>query len=348
MIYTAKGRTLEARDLEGGAWAVDLSRFADVTAVRLDPTGRRLAVTGTLEGDPPPGVRGGERGRQRLFVIPLEGGPARCLRERWTGDPAWFPDGSRLAFYTGTALASMAADGSDEREHLGLGRFSWGPPSVSVSPGGSRIACVKWKGDDRHIATADLAGGAAVQRPTCYHYDWFDEETIAHDLRGGIRLLHVPSGRTTSWLEDVATLASRQPAVLDLAPALRAATVKGAPDASSRVSQARRVGDRVFFSAWVAAGRARFDAILSLTPEGRDPALHYATERGRVTSYALLRGGRLLWANVEMADEQLRLSHAQEWAGEGARDIPPGWLPLPERPAPEFGFGLAALARGGA
>lgn len=346
MICRWDARTLELRDLEGGAWAADLSPFAGVAAVRLAPDGRRLAVTGTLEGDSLPSVRGAERGRQGLFLVQLDGTPPRRLRQGWASDPAWFPDASRLAFYSGKGLASVAADGSDEREHLRLGRFSWGPPSVSVSPGGSRLACVRWKGDDRHIATAHLPSGEArVQRPSCHHYAWFDEKTIAYDLGAGIRLLDVDSGRTSAWLESVAALAARAPAVLDLAPGLRPA-VAGAPDTFSRVSQAQRAGDRVFFSAWVASGAARFDAILSLTPQGRDPALHLATDRGRVTSYALLRGGRLVCAHVETADDRLRLSTSVEWAGEGAADVPSGWLPLPERPAPELGFDLAPLVRG--
>ena len=85
------------------------------------------------------------------------------------GNPAWSPDGSRIAFdaiQVGTAstgIWSMAADGSDKRRHTSsTDGFDNGP---TWSPDGARIAFTRAYGNERDIAIVTLATGAVERIP---------------------------------------------------------------------------------------------------------------------------------------------------------------------------------------
>src|SRR6476469_8770570 len=96
------------------------------------------------------------------------------------------------------SICSIEPSGGDYREHFRLGRFTWGPPSVSVSPEGSRIACVKWKGDNRHLCVCSLQSGEGTVYPlSCYSYSWLDDGAICYSLASGLKILDVTTGQTS-------------------------------------------------------------------------------------------------------------------------------------------------------
>ena len=76
----------------------------------------------------------------KIFVVPAAGGPVRKVTHGQTTfdiDPAWSPSSHRIVFTTaragvpGTAIDSIAVDGSDRRQLLGdpSGRVRFGSPS---------------------------------------------------------------------------------------------------------------------------------------------------------------------------------------------------------------------------
>jgi len=98
-------------------------------------------------------------------------------------------------------ITVLAEDGRVVHETK-VGRFNWGPPSLSVSPAGDRIAWTRWKGDDQKLT---------VQRPldekphtfpqSCHCYAWVDDTTLVYYLGGPLRLLDVETGKTRQLLE---------------------------------------------------------------------------------------------------------------------------------------------------
>ncbi len=95
--------------------------------VRLAPTGRLLCYTAEAAG------------ARQLFILPLRGGPARQLTasEHDVSDPAWSPDGRRLAFVRERTVWVIGADGSR-------------PTEVSPHPAGSSMP--RWSPDGRRLA----------------------------------------------------------------------------------------------------------------------------------------------------------------------------------------------------
>ncbi len=95
--------------------------------VRLSPTGRFVSFT--LEA----------AGARQLFVLALRGGPARQLTasEKDVSEPAWSPDGRRLAFVRDRTIWIIGVDGSR-------------PTEVSPHPAGSSMP--RWSPDGRRLA----------------------------------------------------------------------------------------------------------------------------------------------------------------------------------------------------
>ncbi|HWP62929.1 MAG TPA: S9 family peptidase [Candidatus Binatia bacterium] len=95
--------------------------------VRLAPSGRLVCYTADAAG------------ARQLFVLPLRGGPARQLTasEKDVSEPAWSPDGRRLAFVRDRTIWIIGVDGSR-------------PTEVSPHPAGSSMP--RWSPDGRRLA----------------------------------------------------------------------------------------------------------------------------------------------------------------------------------------------------
>lgn len=95
--------------------------------VRLSPSGRLVCYTAEAAG------------ARQLFTLPLRGGPARQLTasEKDVSDPAWSPDGRRLAFVRDRTVWVIGVDGSR-------------PTEISPHPAGSSMP--RWSPDGRRLA----------------------------------------------------------------------------------------------------------------------------------------------------------------------------------------------------
>jgi Tol biopolymer transport system component len=105
------------------------------------------SIEGTIafwEGTPT-GEDGGPSDAE-IYTVPATGGPVTRLTHDAVHDiePAWSPDGSRIAYWHDGALWIMRADGTHKREvHAGQGG-AWAP---SWSPDGKSIAFIAYVGN---------------------------------------------------------------------------------------------------------------------------------------------------------------------------------------------------------
>ncbi len=121
-------RRIPGRSRPSGALTVEeIVAVESPRDVRLSPTGRLLCYTAEAAG------------ARQLFTLPLRGGPARQLTasEKDVSEPAWSPDGRRIAFVRDRTIWVIGVDGSR-------------PTEVSPHPAGSSMP--RWSPDGRRLA----------------------------------------------------------------------------------------------------------------------------------------------------------------------------------------------------
>ncbi len=107
------------------------------------------------------------------------------VRRQPLGRPAYAHDpvclaGGGYAVHRGAGLTFLDASGRKVRE-MKAGRFSRGPPSLSVRPSGDLVAWIRWPGDDRRLFLENPAGTTSVDLRTSVHqYAWLSDDTIAY------------------------------------------------------------------------------------------------------------------------------------------------------------------------
>ncbi len=109
----------------GGETVPLASGLANPTVLDIAPDSSALLVSYGTEDD------------THLGILPLPGGQLRSITRGYTG--AFFPDGKKLVYCSGTSMYVAQADGSNSREISGRGCdpvFNFSP---SVSPDGNRI-----------------------------------------------------------------------------------------------------------------------------------------------------------------------------------------------------------------
>jgi hypothetical protein len=188
------GHQLEVTAGAGSSiWTVSMVGFSMVSALRWSDQGELVASAVRADGRPPD-VRGDHRGDLRLFRC-RPGDGWQQLGRGYAHDPVCLVDGS-YAVHRGAGLAFLDDDGTVVRE-VKVGRFNWGPPSLSVGPTGHDVAWVRWKGSSQKLCVERVTPDRSDQfRPSLYRYAWLDEQTVLYVFGSGLRLLDLETGKT--------------------------------------------------------------------------------------------------------------------------------------------------------
>jgi Tol biopolymer transport system component len=117
----------------------------------LSPDGKLLAFASTREQEK------GKREALRIYTVPVEGGAATRLTDSWTREPAFSPDGTKLAYVKVRELGPR-----EERTEV------WGMPveggtAVLVADLPNRPANPVWSPDGKMIAFLTVSGSGSKE-----------------------------------------------------------------------------------------------------------------------------------------------------------------------------------------
>jgi hypothetical protein len=138
--------------------SLPVDTFADVSHMCACPARGVIVLTGVKAGGRVADVSRNARGDYRAYRLNASG--IEALTDEYTSSAVPIPDGG-IAYSNGGALVIARSSG---REVHKVGRFSWGPTSISCSEDGAIVALTKWKGDDRKLAWTKSGEALQVSR----------------------------------------------------------------------------------------------------------------------------------------------------------------------------------------
>ena len=280
--------------------------FSYVSALRRCEERGELLASATPKGATPPSVSADERGERGLFAC-RPGEEWRRIGTSFADDPVATTD--RYIASRGAGITVFGDDGS-VLHAFKKGRFNWGPPSLSLSPDGSYLAWVRWRGDDKKLCVMRLADYRVTEHShSLYRYAWLDDRRIVFLLGSPPRVLDVSTGAVRRFLgeqySDVAVAGERVWLTNELNDAVVRCTLDGS-DLAEVWSDDRPFGRRL---------RREKRRIETLVPIGAESAwLCLAVYRG----YRIVR-------------------REERWIGPAAGHAT-GWAPLLDCHQPEFRF----------
>jgi Tol biopolymer transport system component/DNA-binding winged helix-turn-helix (wHTH) protein len=156
-------------------------------------------------------AHGARRGGLNIWVMDLEGGPARALTNdpEGMGWPIWSPDGTRIAVEMmrggDTRVGLMAANGGPVREVVSTPGQSW---PYSFSPDGRRIAFAGQRRGVWNVYWAPVDGGEE-QRVTPYDSPALYVRYPDWSARGDRIVYEYAESTSTVWMRELTPPAGR-------------------------------------------------------------------------------------------------------------------------------------------
>lgn len=314
-----------------------LQRFSFVSAIRWCGHRRELIITATPTGRRAPDVSADDRGDLRLFRCDPADGVWQEVYRGYAHDPVCLPDGGYVV-HRGAGLTLLDGQGSVVRE-VKVGRYNWGPPSLSVGPAGDTIAWVRWRGDDQQLCVEGVEPGRSTQfRTRVYRYAWRDSQTLIYLRGAGPRLLDIASGATRGFGRG---LRNHVPQGMTGATAqLHALAALPADQLWESYGDLQVVGDDVWFSAALIErwGSRRVDGLFRAEPDGTHLTLVMTmAPHDRIEGFFALpdRSALILVATYQGTTI---VDRGQMALGPMAEFLTSGWSPLLDSNQPEFGF----------
>lgn len=211
-----------------------------------------------------------------------------------------------------------------------VGRFNWGPVSLSRNETGSLVAMIKWKGDDRKLAFLDVEKNTfEVSRFSCFSYVLFETE-IVHVLSNDVMVLDPATGKSRSI-----TPAKVRRGLLELVGLGQ----RSLDDTMISLGALSLLEGGLVARLGVQDGRSYdhlWQGIVSLPHEGREMRVVYRSEPGWFVRGIASGGG--LWISLERYESMKLAETRLVGTGEAAAALQSGWRPLANPRLPELGF----------
>lgn len=316
---------------------VPVRSFPFVSALRWCDHRQQLIATAVAAGHRVPDVLANDRGDLRLFRCDPRDGGWQQIHRGYAHDPVCLPDGGYVV-HRGAGLTLLDERGAVVRE-VRVGRFSWGPPSLSVSPAGDVVAWVRWRGDDRKLCVEGVQPGRSVQfRTNVFRYAWLDAQTLIYIHGARPRLLDVASGSTRRFGSGLREHVRQ--GVAGATDQLRALAESPADELWEFYGDLQVIGDDVWFSATLTEryGPRRVDGLFRADSGGRHLNLAATMPVGdRIEGFFALpdRSALILVATYHGTTI---VDRRQTAVGPMAGFLAAGWAPLLSSNQAEFGF----------
>lgn len=316
---------------------VPLQPFSFVSALRWCGHRQELIMTAATAGQRVPDVWANDRGDLRLFRCDPRDGVWQQIYRGYAHDPVCLPAGGYVV-HRGAGLTLLHGQGAVVRE-VKVGRFSWGPPSLSVSPAGDTVAWVRWIGDDQRLCLESVEPGRSTQfRTRAYRYAWLDSQTLVYIHGARPRLLDIASGDTRRFGQGLRNHVRK--GVAGATAQLQALAELPADQLWEFYHDLQVLGDDVWFSATLTekGGSRRVDGLFQTDPAGTHLNLVAAmSPNDRVEGFFALpdRSALILVATYQGTTI---VDHSQMAVGPIAEFLASGWSPLLTSNHAEFGF----------
>jgi hypothetical protein len=171
------------------AFSIPDNAFADVSYACGSAAQARVVLTAVRNGGAVADVRTNTRGDYRAYGITANG--VEQLTKEYTNTTIALPDGG-IAYSNG---GSLIVERSTERETHKVGRFNWGPPSISCTADGTVVAITKWKGDDRKLAWSKSGEALQISRFSYFSY-LLTGRTVHYALSTDIHSFDIEHGKS--------------------------------------------------------------------------------------------------------------------------------------------------------
>jgi hypothetical protein len=322
---------------EAEVFRVPLRAFSFLSAIRWCGHRQELIMTATPAGGRIPDATANDRGDLRLFRCDPDDGVWQQLHRGYAHDSVCLPDGGYVV-HRGAGLSLLDGQGRVVRE-VKIGRFNWGPPSLSVNPAGDTVAWVRWKGDHQRPCVEGVEPGRSTQfRTSIYRYAWLDSRTLIYIHGAGPRLLDIASGATRRFGSGLRNHVRR--GVAGATDELRELAELPADQLWEFYGELQVIGEDVWFSATLTEqwGPRRVDGLFRADPGGSHVKLAATMPRNdRIEDFFALPDGSVLilvatYHNTTIVDRR------ETAVGPMADFLALGWSPLLASDRPDFGF----------
>lgn len=312
-----------SRDARAVSYSIPADAFQEIAYTCSCPDPDAVLITAVLPGGRLDDVSQSARGDYRAYRV-TPGGIEPLTRE-YTSSAIALPDGG-IAYYNGGALVAERATG---REVHKLGRFTWGPASISCSADGSRIAMTRWKSDDRKLAWTTSGAPLQISRFSYFSYLLLDD-CVRYEKFNDVFEFDF----TLQKSRTLTTLRIKQKFLDEVGIAA------GVDELHVKFSNLSRLDGAVIASLLVFGKRGAIEGyhgIVRFDPETNDiTALHTLHEPWRVSS--LQSNGDTLRAVLERYEETRVVERRSLALGRDAHFLEEGWGMLGHPRYPGFGF----------
>jgi hypothetical protein len=325
MLYRLTDTALQfARDDGDLPFELPRATFADISHLCANRAGDAVIVTAAQTARDVADVARNERGRYRAFRV--DAGGAAPLTTEYTSTAIPLPDGERIAYSNGAALVVR---GPNEHRVFKVGRFSWGPPSLSADETGRWVSMTRWKGDDRKLFYVDLQTGAAQTSKFSYYSYLFRAGAVIYEHARDVKRFD-PANQSSTTLTTKA-VAREILTLLDIAP-------EAAADGEIVFSRLTRSTNGYFAVVLVLGkGRRLGHALVEFGANSPMSIVHCVEDQdwGIVGARS---SARLTVLALERYQDARRVEQKSLYLGESSTLAAAGWRPVATALTPDFGF----------